>query len=93
MQSQLDELYSEKANGANIRSRARWIEKGEKSCDYDGIQPPRFQSSHQLIWKSKCIKRHTGSKSGGSVRERSNEFGSRLSFFVCQKEDVFATVW
>ncbi len=34
LQSQLDELYSEKANGAYIRSRARWIEKGEKSSSY-----------------------------------------------------------
>jgi len=34
LQPQLDELYSEKANGAYIRSRARWIEKGEKSSSY-----------------------------------------------------------
>ncbi len=34
LQSQLDELYSEKANGAYIRSRARWIERGEKSSSY-----------------------------------------------------------
>jgi len=42
LQSQLDELYSEKANGAYIRSRARWIEKGEKnsSCFF-GLEKQR----------------------------------------------------
>lgn len=33
LQSQLDELYSEKANAAYIRS-ARWTKKGEKSSSY-----------------------------------------------------------
>ncbi len=27
-------MYTSKANGAYIRSRARWIEKGEKSSSY-----------------------------------------------------------
>lgn len=34
LQSQLEELYSEKANGVYIHSRAWWIEKGEKSTSY-----------------------------------------------------------
>lgn len=31
LQVQLDEMYTIKANGAYIRSRANWIEQGEKS--------------------------------------------------------------
>lgn len=34
LQSQLDELYKEKAIGAFIRSRAKWIEKGENNSSY-----------------------------------------------------------
>lgn len=34
LQSQSDDIYTAKANGAYIRSRARWIEKGEKSSAY-----------------------------------------------------------
>ena len=31
LQTQLDNMYLEKAKGAFIRSRARWIEQGEKN--------------------------------------------------------------
>ncbi len=34
LQSQIDDLYIQKAKGAYVRSRARWIEKGEKSNNY-----------------------------------------------------------
>lgn len=33
-QSQLDKLFLEKANGVYVRSRARWIEEGEKNSSY-----------------------------------------------------------
>lgn len=33
-QSQLDKMFLEKANGAYVRSRARWIEEGEKNSSY-----------------------------------------------------------
>lgn len=34
LQSKIDDLYTQKAKGAYVRSRARWIEKGEKSNHY-----------------------------------------------------------
>lgn len=34
LQSQLDEIYLNKAQGAYIRSRAKWIEDGEKNTSY-----------------------------------------------------------
>lgn len=34
LQSKLDDLYTEKAKEAFIRSRARWIEEGEKNSSY-----------------------------------------------------------
>lgn len=34
LQSKIDNLYIQKAKGAYVRSRARWIEKGEKSNNY-----------------------------------------------------------
>lgn len=34
LQTQLDNMYLEKAKGAFIRSRARWIEQGEKNTSY-----------------------------------------------------------
>lgn len=34
LQSKIDNLYIQKAKGAYVRSRARWIEKGEKSNSY-----------------------------------------------------------
>jgi len=34
LQNELDTLYLEKAKGAFIRSRARWLEEGEKNTTY-----------------------------------------------------------
>lgn len=34
LQTELDNLYLEKANGAFIHSRARWLEEGEKNSSY-----------------------------------------------------------
>lgn len=34
IQAKFDNLYLEKAQGAFIRSRARWIEEGEKNSSY-----------------------------------------------------------
>ena len=34
LQARLDDLYTEKAKGAFIRSRAKWIEDGEKNSSY-----------------------------------------------------------
>lgn len=34
LQNQLDNLYLEKAKGAFVRSRARWLEEGEKNTTY-----------------------------------------------------------
>ena len=34
LQGKLDDMYRGKANGAFIRSRARWIERGEKNTSY-----------------------------------------------------------
>lgn len=34
LQKQFDEIYLEKASGAFVRSRARWIEEGEKNTTY-----------------------------------------------------------
>ena len=34
LQTELDDLYLEKAKGAYIRSRARWLEEGEKNSSY-----------------------------------------------------------
>lgn len=34
LQSKLDHLYLERAQGAYIRSRAKWIEEGEKNSSY-----------------------------------------------------------
>ncbi len=34
LQSKLDEMYMNKAKGAYIRSRARWIEEGKKNTAY-----------------------------------------------------------
>jgi len=34
LQKKLDEIYLEKASGAFVRSRARWIEEGEKNTTY-----------------------------------------------------------
>ncbi len=34
IEAELDSLYSEKAKGAQIRSRAKWVEEGEKNSNY-----------------------------------------------------------
>lgn len=34
LQSKLDEIYMNKARGAYVRSRARWIEEGEKNSAF-----------------------------------------------------------
>lgn len=34
LQTQLNELYHKKAKGAQIKSRAKWINEGEKNTKY-----------------------------------------------------------
>lgn len=34
LQTQLDDMYLERANGAFVRTRARWLEQGEKNTSY-----------------------------------------------------------
>ena len=34
LQSKLDEVYLNRAHGAFVRSRARWLEEGEKNTSY-----------------------------------------------------------
>ena len=51
LQSHLDDIYTTKANGAYIRSRARWIEKGEKSSAYFfGLEKQRQTKRKILTW-------------------------------------------
>jgi len=38
LQSKLDRIYIDKAKGAYIRSRARWIEEGEKNAYFCKIR-------------------------------------------------------
>ena len=47
---QLEEIYSEKTNGAIIRSKARWHEEGEKSTKY-------FLSLEKRNHSKKCMKK------------------------------------
>lgn len=50
LQTELDNLYLDKANGAFVRSRARWLEEGKK------IPPTSltWKNKDRLIRKSKC---------------------------------------
>lgn len=41
LQNQLDSLYLERAKGAFIRSRARWLEEGEKKTYFFGLEKQR----------------------------------------------------
>ena len=46
LKEELDELYSRKGRGYQIRSRARWIEQGEKSSKYFlGLQKQRHNAN------------------------------------------------
>uniref|UniRef100_A0A3B4WDT5 exodeoxyribonuclease III n=1 Tax=Seriola lalandi dorsalis TaxID=1841481 RepID=A0A3B4WDT5_SERLL len=48
LQVQIDDMYREKANGAFIRSRARWLEQGEKNTSYfHGLEKQR-QSKRRI---------------------------------------------
>lgn len=50
LQLQLDDLYTVKAKGAFIRSRARWIENGEKNSSYFfNLEKHRQAKKRQLI--------------------------------------------
>lgn len=49
LQSQLDDLYIKKAKGAYIRSRAKWIEEGEKSTSYFCRLEKRRQSKNSIV--------------------------------------------
>uniref|UniRef100_A0A3P9J195 Reverse transcriptase domain-containing protein n=1 Tax=Oryzias latipes TaxID=8090 RepID=A0A3P9J195_ORYLA len=48
LQSKLDELYTQRARGAYIRSRARWIEEGEKNSAYFCSLEKRRQKRNSL---------------------------------------------
>lgn len=44
LQTKLDNLYLKKAQGAYIRSRAKWIEEGEKNTSYfSGLEKKKRQ--------------------------------------------------
>ena len=43
LETQLDELYKNMAKGAQIRSKARWINEGEKNTSYF----LRLENKHQ----------------------------------------------
>ena len=56
LKEELDELYSRKARGYQIRSRARWIEQGEKSSKYFlGLEKQR-QNANSIG----CLKNKNG---------------------------------
>ncbi len=48
LQSQLDVLYLNKAQGAYIRSRAKWIENGEKNTPYFSNLEKRRQDRNEI---------------------------------------------
>ena len=48
LESELDELYTYKAKGAQIRSRATWIDKGEKNTSYF-LRLENKHQSHNVI--------------------------------------------
>lgn len=46
LQTELDNIYKEKARGAFIRSRQKWMEEGEKNCRYFfGLEKRKIQNS------------------------------------------------
>ena len=48
LKQQLDLLYEQKARGYQIRSRARWVEEGEKSSGYFLSLEKERQSSNRI---------------------------------------------
>lgn len=50
LQNKLDEIYCKKAHGAYIRSRAKWIEEGEKNTSYfSNLEKNCQERKNQLI--------------------------------------------
>ena len=60
LESELDELYTYKAKGAQIRSRATWIDKGEKNTSYF----LRLENKHQ----SHNVINRINNNGGGKIR-------------------------
>lgn len=52
---QLDELHLEKASGAFVRSRAKWLEHGEKNSAYFFGQEKHRQSKKKIYKLKKMI--------------------------------------
>lgn len=48
LQNQLDDIYKRKAEGAFIRSRQRWLEKGERNSAYFFFQLERNHSKNTI---------------------------------------------
>ena len=48
LETQLNELYDKKAKGAQIRSRAKWIDEGEKNTKYF-LSLEKTHQSHNVI--------------------------------------------
>lgn len=60
LQNQLDDLYIDKAKGAFIRFKAKWIEQGEKNSSYSSGLEKRRQTK-------KCITKLT--KNGNIIQD------------------------
>ena len=48
LKQSFDRLYAEKAIGAKVRSRARWVEQGEKSTAFF-LNLEKIHQSHNVI--------------------------------------------
>jgi len=84
LQSHLDHLYLEKAKGAFIRSRARWIEEGEKNSSYF------FSLEKQRQSKKKIRKLNINNvivENQEDINEKMKEFYSNLYKSHFSKED------
>lgn len=88
LQNQLDEIYLEKAKGAFVRSKAKWIEQGEKNSSY-------FYGLEKRRQNKKCITKlyKNGNITQDSVQitEEVNKFYSNLykTKFQRDKCDTF----
>jgi len=81
LESKLDNIYNEKAKGIQVRSRAKWIQEGEKSTKYF----MRLESQRQGLNVINELQRSNGYVTTNS-EEILEEIGSFYSELYCSKQ-------
>ena len=87
LKNDLDHLYRSRAYGNYIRSRAKWIEEGEKSSSYFLGLEKGYQTNN-VMYKVKCPDGNTITNPSGILKEREKFYSDLYKSKSPQKTNI-----